>query len=148
MVAIPKKVADALPDVDPDERPDYEAMPEGHYLVKVVANDIEEAGPNSKTGADMLALTMEVVQPREFSGRKVWDRLSFSDRALWKLRSFFDAVDYDFDSDVDEIQEDGTEFVVLLTQTIQKAGKGKGNLKNDVGEYLPADDENLDLVED
>ena len=148
MVAIPKKVADALPDVDPDERPDYEAMPEAHYLVKVVENKIEEAGPNSKTGADMLALTMEIIQPREFSGRKVWDRLSFSDKALWKLRSFFDAADYDFDSDVDEIQEDEAEFVIYLGTEVQKQGKGKGNLRNTVGEYLPADDENMELVED
>lgn len=148
MVAIPKKVADALPDVDPDDRPDYEAMPEGHYLVKVIDNEIEEPGPSSKSGADMLALTLEVVQPREFSGRKVWDRLSFSEKALWKLRSFFDAVDYDFDSDVDEIQDDEAEFVVYLRATVQKQGKNKGQLRNEVGEYLPADDENLDLVED
>lgn len=148
MVAIPQNVADALPDVDPDERPDYEPMPEAHYLVKVVENKIEEAGPNSQTGADMLALTMEVVRPREHAGRKVWDRLSFSDRALWKLRSFFDATDYDFDSDVDEIQEDETEFVIYLGTEVQKKGKGKGNLRNTVGEYLPADDENLELVDD
>lgn len=148
MVAIPKKVADRLPDVDPDDRPDYEAMPEGHYLVKVVANEIEEAGPNSKTGEDMLALTMEVIQPREFAGRKVWDRISFSEKADWKMRAFFDAVDYDFDSDVDEIQEDETEFVVLLTTELQKQGKGKGQPRNRLDEYLPADDENLDLVED
>lgn len=148
MVAIPKKVADALPDVDPDERPDYDAMPEAHYVVKVIANDIEQPGPNSRTGAEMLALTLEVVRPREFSGRKVWDRLSFSEKAWWKLRSFFDAADYDFDSDVDEIQEDETEFVVYLGTEVQKQGKGKGQLRNTVGEYLPADDENLELVDD
>lgn len=148
MVAIPKKVADALPDVDPDERPEYDAMPEGHYVVKVVENEIEPAGPNSKSGADMLALTMDVVQPREFAGRKVWDRLSFSDRAWWKLRSFFDAVDYDYDSDVDEIQEEEEEFIVYLRASVQKQGKNRGQLRNEVGEYLPADEENLDLVED
>lgn len=146
MVAIPKKVADALPDVDPDDRPTYDAMDEGYYLVKVVANDIEEPGPESKTGEDLLALTMEVVQPREHSGRKLWDRLSFSERAYWKVRSFFDAVDYDYDSDVDEIQEEEEEFVVYVVQEIQKKGKGKGNVRNSVNEYLPADDENMDLV--
>lgn len=148
MVAIPKKLADKLPDVDPNDRPDYEAMPEGHYLVKVIDNQEEEPGPNSKTGESMLALTMEVVQPREHAGRKVWDRLSYSEKAAWKMRSFFDAADYDYDSDVDEIQEDETEFIVLLTCEVQKQGRNKNKLKNEVGEYLPADDENLDLVED
>ena len=148
MVAIPKNVSDALPDVDPDSRPDYDAMPEGYYLVKVIENAEEEAGPNSKTGAAMLALTLEVVQPREYQGRKVWDRLSYSEKAQWKLRSFFDAVDYDYDSDVDEIQDEQEEFVVQLTEQIQKQGKNKGKLKNEVGEYLPADEENLDLVEE
>lgn len=148
MVAIPKDIADKLEDVDPDERPDYDAMPTGHYLVKIIANAEEEAGPNSKTGADMLALTLEVVKPREYKGRKVWDRLSYSEKALWKLRSLFDAVEYDFDSDVDEIQEAEEEFVVYLNEEVQKQGKGKGQLRNTVGEYLPADDENLDLVED
>lgn len=148
MVAIPKKLADKLPDVDPDDRPDYDAMPEAHYLVKVIENAEEEPGPNSKTGENMLALTMEVVQPREFSGRKVWDRLSYSEKAAWKMRSFFDAADYDYDSDVDEMVDDETEFVVYLGTELQKQGKNKGKLQNKVGEYLPADDENLELVDE
>lgn len=146
MVRIPDKLAKKLPDVDPDDRPDYEAMPIGHYVVKVIENDIEEAGPNSKTGEDMLALVMEVVQPREFDGRRLWDRLSFSEKAAWKMRSFFDAVDYDYDSDVDEIQDEEEEFIVYVSARLQKQGKNKGKPKNEVDEYLPADEENLDLV--
>lgn len=146
MVKIPDRLAKKLPDVDPDDRPEYEAMDEGHYLVKVIDNQEEEAGPKSKTGEPMLALTLEVIQPREHQGRKVWDRLSYSERAAWKMRSFFDAADYEYDSDVDEIQEDEAEFVIYLNQEIQRQGKGKGQLRNTVGEYLPADDENMDLV--
>lgn len=146
MVRIPDKLAKKLPDVDPDDRPDYDAMPQGHYLVKVIENDEEEPGPSSKTGESMLALVLEVVQPREFDGRRLWDRLSYSEKAAWKMRSFFDAADYDYDSDVDEIQDDETEFVVYVKTVVQKQGKGKGNLKNEVDEYLPADDENLELV--
>lgn len=147
MVAVPQEVADALPDVDPDDRPDFEAMPEGHYLVRVKSNT-EETGKPGGSGYDMVKLVVEVVKPREFQKRVLFDRLSYSPKALWKLRSFFDAVDYDYDSDIDEIQEEGDEFVVFVSQAAIGSGKKKGEIGNNIDEYLPADDENMDMVED
>lgn len=147
MVAIPQDVADDLPNHDPEDRPDFEAMPEGHYLVRVKSNT-EESPKAGGSGYEMLKLELEVVQPREFKNRVLFDRLSYSPKARWKLRSFFDAVDYDYDSDVDEIQQEQEEFVVMVDQSMIGQGKKKGELGNNVNEYLPADDENMDLVEE
>lgn len=150
MVAIPKAVADQVRNHDPetDQRGgSRDPLPEGHYLVRVHENEEEEAGANSDYAK--LKVVLEVVQPREHKGTWLWDRLSYSPKATWKMWAFFDAFDYDSDSDVDEIQDDEeATAVVFVKQQIIKAGAKKGELSNEIGEYLPADDENLDLVED
>jgi hypothetical protein len=139
---VPDEVLEVL-DSGADERTEFETLPEGHYLCqieKIVEKDGKEY--------PYMECEWKVLQPREHKGRKLWDNISFNPKAAFKVRALFDAFDYDYDSDTDEFVQEKEQAVLYVKQEIQEQGKKKGQLREVVDEVLPADEENMDLVEE
>lgn len=57
--------------VEADERQGFEPMPAGDYNVQIIDSVMKE----TKSGGDMLALTLEVIEG-PYEGRKVFDNLN------------------------------------------------------------------------
>lgn len=147
MVSAPQDVIDTINNGEADDRPDREPLPGGDYLVMVVG--VEEYPAKDENTFGGVNVKYEVVQPREYKGRWLWDRLSFSKKAAWKIRDFWDAAEFDYDSDFEEVVDDpDVTFILEVTLEKQKLGKNKGNLVNDVGAILQATAEALAMIDD
>lgn len=145
MVALPQDVVEAIE--DSEERGEFEALPVGHVLARIKSN--EEVPAKDADSFPMLKVCWTVLKPRALKGRTVWDRMSYSPKAAFRFRALFDAMDYDYDSDIDELQEDPeAEAVLYITNGLITSGKQKGKVGDEVDQILPADEENLSLVED
>lgn len=63
--------ANEVPDA---EGGNFEPMPAGEYVLQVTESSVKT---NSKNTGMVAAFVMEVVEPVEFQGRKVWEYISF-----------------------------------------------------------------------
>lgn len=141
MVSAPQEIVDAIKNGDVDQI-DRDPVPAGDYLCRVKA-----APEYQGTEYDGVNVRFEIVQPREFKGKSVFDRLSWSPKAAFKIRDFWDAFGYDCDSDFDELVDDPEAMAVLeVSLKPQKQGKRAGELQNNVEAYIEATPEAIAMV--
>lgn len=74
--------------VDLNNVPEIDALPQGEYLVQVAKADITDS--KRTPGNKNIALEF-TVQEGEYHGRKVFDVLSLAPAALWRVRDFVNA---------------------------------------------------------
>lgn len=117
---------------------------EGYVVAKLVEATESEEKESGYAGQD---LKFEVTAPRQHKGTPIWEYLSYAPQASFRWRQFFDAVDYDYNSDTDEIIAEEELFVLDCSLEIQTKGKNKGKPKTKIDEFLPASDENIALTE-
>lgn len=136
VIKAPQDVVDKIESGDVDELPDFEPLPEGDYLCMVVKVEEKEAGESGYGGVNVR---WEVQRPREHKGRLVFDYVSFSPKAAFRVRDFWDALQFDYDSDFEEVVNDSDALAVVeVGQEIQQKGKNKNKLQNKVtGLYEP-----------
>lgn len=135
MVKAPQEVIDRINSGE-DSEYDNSPVDEGDYLCRAIeAKEYEPAAGKEFGGVN---ITWEIMQPREFRGRRLWTRLSWSPKAAWKIREFWDAVGYDYDSDFDEAVEQREQAILEVEQAIIPYGKRKGEVGNNVLRVLEA----------
>lgn len=140
MPRAPQEIQDALERGDDLEGPNRDPVPDGYYLLKVIGDD-EYSGDEY----DGVNLKFEVVAPRGFKGKWLWDRLSYSPKAAFKWRQVWDATGYDYSSDTSELVDNEELVVASVSQGVQSKGKGKGNVVNNIDEYFEPSEENKAL---
>jgi len=113
----------------------FEALPVGLYLIAV--QKIEMA--KSKAGNAMLNVTLTVLEPTEFAGRYLWDRLSLLPQSRWVVKRFLKGIGVadedlagELEVDLDEIV--GAESVVEVQHRVYE-----GRTSSEIARYLPAD---------
>lgn len=62
---------------------EFEALPEGQYLSKIVSAELTKAS----TGKDMIKVTWEVVDG-EYEGRKLFDNIVITPGAEFKMKQY------------------------------------------------------------
>ena len=120
---------------------DYEPLPEGRYVCRLV--EVE-----AKEGAKGIywSWSYEVAEEGEFKGRKLWDNTSLSEKARWRLGVVFTAFGVPADTDTDELI--GHEVAIIVGQQVIQAGKRQGETGNVVEKIVELTDEERDLFAD
>ena len=67
----------------------FEPMPDGNYLLRVADAPVKE---NKAKDGSMIVLELDVVEPEEYVGRKVWLNVSLKPQARWKLQEVLEAI--------------------------------------------------------
>jgi len=95
---------------------DFEPLPEGIYTVMIESYE-ERVSQNS--GNPYISWTYVVIEPEEYSGRKLWDNTSLSPEARWRLGNLWKACGFESDGsevDIDTDEMVGCTLKVLVTQ--------------------------------
>ena len=112
-----------------DEGP--QPVPAGEYKLKVEHAELQD---NQAGDAKLLLIHYSIVEPTEFSGRKImYDRLSMKPTAAWKVKRFLRAaqVPYEGSSFATEDVLGSTLWAQVGTMTTKK-----NRLVNEVSDYL------------
>ena len=117
-------------------------LPEGAYSVTITAFEEKAAGENAKNpGSKFLMWTLEVGEPEEFAGRKLWVNTSFLPNALFTLRNLLRSADPDNAENYDgPIDFEPEEFLgkSLSVEVIQKPHYQDDTRKvNEVKKFSP-----------
>lgn len=132
--AMQKKVGDA-------PSGDFEALDDGIYPATLMAVNTDKTG---KAGP-YWQWEFRIDGPDEVKGRKAWVNTSLSEAALWKMKEIYDALEFELDSDTDEMC--GTACKLVLTQRVIESGSRKGQMGNNVDRVMAAG-ESADSEED
>lgn len=122
---------------------DFQPLPAGIYRGIVI--DAEEK--TSKSGNEMIVLTIETRDPETEAKRRVWDYLVDMDSMAWKLRHFCDAAniaDHYEAGDVTAAMCKGS--LVRVSLEIEPA-KDQYPAKNIVADYLAPDEIDAKLAQ-
>lgn len=133
---MPKLDAEKAKKVAEQEGSEFEALPEGIYVVKLNKVDVRQS-KKDPTGPGYWAWELEVVDG-EFKGRRQWVNTSLKDTADWKMKEVFEAFGYTTDSDTDEIV--GERCRIAVVQRVIEGGARDGQMGNDVEKCLPLGD--------
>lgn len=122
---------------------------EGTYTLKLT--DVEAGETRGDTPKPKWVFKWVIVDEGPAKGVKLWEHCALTDAAFWKLRQIFKAFGVTTDTDTDDLI--GRTVKADVVQEIQQAGKGKGQLRNAVDNYIeaaaqaaaPAGDEDGDL---
>lgn len=112
---------------------DFEPLPEGVYVVQV--EKVEPA--KSKAGHNMVAITMNVVEPVEFMGRKGFTNISLQPKALWKLKEFVEACGVPYDGGGVNLElARGVQCLVKVMQEQYTANDGSIKIRNSFESFM------------
>lgn len=63
------------------QRPQYENLPNGNYLIQMEAGEIVEKNVGQQDHSIMLKSTFEVLEPEEFKGRKLFGNYNLKNKS-------------------------------------------------------------------
>jgi hypothetical protein len=112
----------------------FEPLDPGAYHVKLMNVDASREGPKGP----YWSWEFEVVEPGEYTGRKLWNNTSLSDDAMFSFNQTFAAFDVPTDTDTDDIMGDVVKAIVSI-RTIEQ-GARKGELANQIDRLVPAEE--------
>jgi hypothetical protein len=114
----------------------YSLLPEGVYVVKLDEVDSTGQGDAGPYWTWIWKIVSDASgQP---TSGTLWDRISLSPKAAFKVKQVFGAMGYTLDSDTDEMV--GDECRVIVDQAEISSGKRRGEMGNNVVQYLPLDE--------
>lgn len=114
---------------------DFEPLPEAAYHVRLKDVDADREGPKGP----YWSWEFDVVEPGDYTNRKLWHNTSLSDEALFSFNNTFEAFGVEPDTDTDELCGQVVKAVVSI-RTIEK-GPRKGELANSVDRLQPKDED-------
>lgn len=114
-------------------------IPDGLYLARLFVVSVEPKKPGKEYGSWRwdLQLVSDLTGDEEYGGRKMVEFVSLSPNVAGKFKQIFNAFGATPDTDTDELL--GSMCVLRIGHSIQTEGKNKGNERNDILEFLPAD---------
>lgn len=105
---------------------EFEVLPAGVYSTVI-------SGAQVKQGQNHPYLALELqIQDGDYSGRKVWDNLSFSPNALWKMKKLFSALEMETTGNIEFEPEDliGEEVAITLRIATDKENRQRNTVHN------------------
>jgi hypothetical protein len=90
--------------VDFSDVQEFEALDKGEYLGVISKAEYRDF-PDEPDRYPYINLEIDVTEPPDLKGRKLWSVLSFSPKALWRMKQVFENLDIFMDEmefDVDE----------------------------------------------
>lgn len=113
---------------------DFTPMPEGMYKMQV-----EKLEPKaSKAGNNMINVTMNVLEPVLYLGRKGFTNLVLVPAAMWKVKQYVKATGIEFNASGFNLGDSiGKSMMVKVTQEQYTDKDGNLRLRNTFDEYLP-----------
>lgn len=143
MVGIPAHLQDKMNSGEVDSKPRGRGPIEaGYYAMKVV-----EAEEDTKTSGDGANLSFEVTRGPQAGAVLKFNWFSYGETSAWKWKQLFDATGFTYDSEIEELIEDESEFVAYVEKDIQTQGKNKGKFQNNVNEFRELNDDSLALID-
>jgi hypothetical protein len=115
-------LATSLADVDANAG--YEALPVGQYTTEVETVEIK-TGPKG----DYMNLRLNVIEPTEFAGKKLFDTISFSEEAKARHKQF--RLAGNLDGNVQTFDTD--DYIGLTIECVVKHENKKA--KDETGQY-------------
>jgi len=117
---------------DAGDRGGFSLLPEGLYDIEVV--EAEER--SSKSGNQMIALTIEVRHPDGYPSR-VWDYLVSTPAAIFKIKQFCDAAGLTSEFAAGTLTQAHCRNRKLKAKIFVESGREGFQDRNAIREYLP-----------
>lgn len=124
-----KKAADA------DTGSSFVLLPIGNYRLRLT--EVEATVTKSDKKDPMWVWKFDVVEPAQWAGKSYWERTVLTEKAMWKLHQVFSAFEAQPDVHTDDLI--GQEVVAFLDQRVIGGGQRKGQLANELRDFLPKD---------
>lgn len=108
---------------------DFEALPEAKYRCTIL-----EVTPEQAEGSEFQYLNwvLNVDEPPQFTGRKLWLRTSLAPKARWKLKQVLEGLGYDPETLKGEIELDLSDFPGMSVIATAGTEMYQGSLRNTV----------------
>ena len=108
-------------------------VPEGDYLAKPVNAELRKS---EKSGSKYLSWRFQIVEPKKFKGKTLYDRTSLKPDALWNLRNLiFSAVGKNIAGRVVNLDPESIYGKVLCITVEDDEYEGK--LRSQIVDYQP-----------
>jgi hypothetical protein len=112
---------------------DFTPMPEGVYKMQVEKLEAKK----SKADNNMVNVTMNVLEPTEYLGRKGFTNLVLIPAAMWKVKQFVKACGVSFDTGGFNLADAiGKSVLVKVTQEQYTDKEGVTKVRNVFDEYM------------
>lgn len=141
-----------------EDQKDFTPAPAGVYVLKFTDYKEKEVQSGDNKGAEMYALTFEIVsEDEDVNGKKVFDNQVYVKKAMFRVKAFLKAQGYEID-DSDGAEELNFEYSELLGNqlyarvTVQPESKDKvtGRVypaKNQIAKFLIQGDHDEEIAE-
>lgn len=111
----------------------FEPLPDGAYHLRLNQVDSEREGPSGP----YWSWEFDVVEPGDYTNRKLWNNTSLSEAAAFKMKETYDAFGVPYDTDTDDMCGQVVKAIVSI-RTIQ-SGARKGEPSNQIDKLVPKD---------
>lgn len=144
MVGIPQYLQDKMNNGEVDSNPRGRGGPvdAGYYAMKVV-----EAEEDTKSSGDGANLSFEITRGPCVGITLKFNWFSYGETSAWKWKQLFDACGFTYDSEAEELIDEGCEFVAYVENEPQSVGKNRGKPQNNVNEFRELTDDTLKLID-